>query len=93
MTTVLFEVTGVQPCKSGAIIAVASVKIEIGDVELVLQNWMVRRAKGAVIVSGPATRCPVTGQNVAAMALPDELHAAIVNEIVVRAKIAGVVGG
>lgn len=84
MTQVLFEVISINRCKIGPIIATAHVKIEIGEVEFIMQNWLIRRTKAGVIVSCPGTRDPITGTHFAAMVIPDELRVAIVAEIGVR---------
>ncbi len=81
-SSVEFEVVSLEPCRSGAVIAVAAVRLVFDGVEITTQGWCVRRLRGGFVeIAAPGYRCPRTDVWAAAVALPDELQNVIAERI------------
>lgn len=66
-----------HPCRRGAIVAAATVRITVGPLELELQNVLVRHWRDEFTVQVPQSRCPITGNWADAIVLPPEAIEAI----------------
>lgn len=83
--TVEYEVTEVERIDRGPIMAVASVKLSVAGVELLLQGITLRRANaGHADILPPTFRCPRTGRWFAGVILPEEVWGAIAVEVAER---------
>jgi hypothetical protein len=80
--TVTFVVTGLERiCGAGRLLALASVEIDLEGVVILVQGVQVIRHRGHVTTQAPRFRNPKTGAWTPAVVLPDELGAAIAQEV------------
>lgn len=81
--TVSYRVMGVEAVRrASAVKALATVLLEISGIEILLQGITVRRqGKSGVMVEVPQFRHPDTGEWLPCIALPDEVGAAIAEEV------------
>jgi stage V sporulation protein G len=80
--TVTFVVTGLERiCGAGRLVALATVEIDLEGVVLVVQGIQVIRGRGRIATQAPRFRNPKTGAWTPAVILPDELGAAIAEEL------------
>jgi stage V sporulation protein G len=80
--TVTFVVTGLQRVVgAGRLVALASVEIDLEGVVVLVQGVQVIRKRGRISSQAPRFRNPQTGAWMPAVILPDELGAAIEQEL------------
>jgi stage V sporulation protein G len=80
--TVTFVVTGLQRVVgAGRLVALATVEIDLEGVVVLVQGVQVIRKRGRISSHAPCFRNPQTGAWIPAVILPDELGAAIEQEL------------
>jgi hypothetical protein len=80
--TVTLVVTGLQRIAgAGRLVALATVEIDLEGVVVLVQGMQVIRQRGRISTQAPCFRNPQTGVWMPAVNLPDELGAAIAQEL------------
>ncbi|MGH6896908.1 MAG: hypothetical protein ACREJ5_10225 [Geminicoccaceae bacterium] len=80
--TVTFVVTGLERISgAGRLVALATVEIDLDGVVVLVQGMQVIRRRGRIATQAPRFRNPRSGAWMPAVILPDELGAAIAEEL------------
>jgi hypothetical protein len=80
--TVTFVVTGVERIRgAGRLVALAAVEIDLEGVVVLVQGIQVIRDRGRIATQAPRFRDPRSGAWLPAVVLPEELGAAIAQEL------------